>query len=216
MSCRAATPIAASAPSVRRTAMSLAGAVLIAVVLAAALTARADAQVPSESALQIRPLVGAVVGMGDQREVFKNAVLVGAQASYTLAPHLALIGSFSWSPSEDRTSATRPAVDLYQLDLGVEAQSGNLTPTAPIATRPYVTLGGGVRTYDHRNLSGGAQANALGYVALGLDLKQTDARVGLRLEVRDNVTAFKGMRGELRDRTARFDLQFAAGLSFGL
>jgi hypothetical protein len=73
-----------------------------------------------------------------------------------------------------------------------------------------------MRTYDLISTGAGAQANALAYGALGLDLNQTGGRMGLRLEARDNVTAFKGLHGELLDRTARNDLQFAAGLTFGL
>jgi hypothetical protein len=39
--------------------------------------------------------------------------------------------------------------------------------------------------------------------------------VGIRIEARDNVTWFKGLRGELQDRNSRNDVQFAAGLTFG-
>jgi hypothetical protein len=34
--------------------------------------------------------------------------------------------------------------------------------------------------------------------------------------VRDNVSAFKGLRGERGERTARNDVQFTAGLTFRL
>jgi hypothetical protein len=148
--------------------------------------------------------------------VLKNAVLVGAQASYTLNTNFGLVGSFGWSPSEDKTSASRPKVDLYQYDLGVEGRLSDLTSGSAVATRPYAILGGGARTYDLRNVAGAsAQTNPLGYGAVGLDLNQANGPIGLRLEARDNVTGFKGLRGELQDRKTRNDLQFVAGLTFG-
>ena len=92
----------------------------------------------------------------------------------------------------------------------------DLTAGSPVATRPYAVIGGGARTYNLRNVAGtSAQTNPLGYGAFGLDLDQANGRVGLRIEARDNVTAFKGLRGELQDRKARNDLQFVAGLTFG-
>jgi hypothetical protein len=63
--------------------------------------------------------------------------------------------------------------------------------------------------------AGALIANARGYGALGLDVDHTGGKVGLRVEVRDNVTGFKGVSGELQDRKTRNDLQFAAGLTFG-
>ena len=132
------------------------------------------------------------------------------------AQNFGLVGSFGWSPNEDKTSATRPKLDLYQYDLGLQGRLSDLTSGSAVATRPYAVVGGGARTYSLRNVPGaGAQTNPLGYGALGVDLDQTSGRVGLRLEARDNVTAFKGLRGELQDRKARNDLQFVAGLTFG-
>jgi hypothetical protein len=204
------------APAALRPATLRAGLTLAVVVALAAFAARAQAQSSSQNAFQVRPLVGAFVATGDQRDVLKNAVLVGAQASYALNPNFALVGSFGWSPSEDKTSSSRPKVDLYQYDLGVEGRLSDLTSGSAVATRPYAILGGGARTYDLRNVAGAsAQTNPLGYGAVGLDLNQANGPIGLRLEARDNVTGFKGLRGELQDRKTRNDLQFVAGLTFG-
>jgi hypothetical protein len=204
------------APAALRPATLRAGLTLAVVVALAAAAARAEAQSTSQNAFQVRPLVGALIATGDQRDVLKNAVLVGAQASYTLNPNFGLVGSFGWSPSEDKTSASRPKVDLYQYDLGIEGRLSDLTSGSAVATRPYAILGGGARTYDLRNVAGAsAQTNPLGYGAVGLDLNQANGPIGLRLEARDNVTGFKGLRGELQDRKTRNDLQFVAGLTFG-
>jgi hypothetical protein len=54
------------------------------------------------------------------------------------------------------------------------------------------------------------------YGAAGVDLARPDRKYGIRVEARDNVTWFKGFRGELPEMRSRNDLQFSAGLTFGL
>ena len=56
-----------------------------------------------------------------------NAVLVGGQASYTVNPNWAVVGTFGWSPSKDKLSARQDKLDLYQYDLGVEGRLNDLT-----------------------------------------------------------------------------------------
>jgi hypothetical protein len=192
------------------------GLALVVFAAVSAFAIRTQAQVPSQNALHVRPYVGALLTTGNEHDLLKNAVLVGGQASYAFHPNFSLAGSFGWSPSEDKTSALQTKVDLYQYDLGIEGRLSDLTSGSPVVTRPYATLGGGARTYDLRNVPGaGAQTNPLGYAAVGLDLDQAEGRIGLRLEARDNVTWFKGLRGELPDRKARNDLQLAAGVTVG-
>jgi hypothetical protein len=184
-------------------------AALTALAALAALAPRVEAQKP----FAIRPNVGVFVPTGDQKDLLDNAVLVGLQASYDITPSFALVGSFGWAPSKDLTLANEK-VDLFQYDLGIEGRLPNLTPSAGISTRPYATLGAGGHTYNYRDVSDAdAQTNFLGYGALGVDLAQANGPIGLRLEARDNVTAFKGLRGELAERKARNDLQFSAGLT---
>jgi Outer membrane protein beta-barrel domain len=203
-------------PAALRPATLRAGLTLAVAAAIAAFAMRAQAQAPSNNAFQLRPLVGALIATGDERDVLKNAVLVGGQGSYTLNSNFALVGAFGWSPNEDRTSASRPKLDLYQYDLGLQGKLDDLTSGSAVSTRPYAIIGGGARTYNLRNIvNSSAQTNPLGYGAIGLDLDQSGGRVGLRLEARDNVTAFKGLRGELQDRKARNDVQFVAGLTFG-
>jgi hypothetical protein len=217
MSRTTSTTTATSGPAALRPTVLRAGLALAIVAAVSAFAARANAQSSSQSAFQVRPLVGALVATGDERDVLKTTtVLVGGQGSYTLNSNFAVVGSFGWSPSEDKTSTARPKLDLYQYDIGLQGKLNDLTSGSAVSTRPYAILGGGARTYDLRNVAGAsAQTNALGYGAVGLDLDQAGGRIGLRLEARDNVTAFKGLRGELQDRKARNDLQFVAGLTFG-
>lgn len=216
MSTTGSNTAAASIPAAIRPVNLRAGLALAVLAAVGAFAVRVQAQAPSQASIQVRPLVGALIATGEERSLLKNAVLVGAQASYAFGSNLALVGAFGWSPSKDKTSPVQPKLDLYQYDLGIEGKLSDLTSEAPISTRPYATVGGGARTYDYRNVAGtSAQTNPLGYAALGLDLDHKGGRVGLRLEVRDNVTGFKGLRGELSDRKARNDVQLAGALTFG-
>src|SRR5213075_3183694 len=114
--------MAVSTPAALRPAILRAGLTLSVAAAVAAFAARAEAQSPAQSAFQVRPLVGALIPTGDERDVIKNAVLVGGQGSYTLNSNFALVGAFGWSPSEDKTSASRPKLDLYQYDLGIQGK----------------------------------------------------------------------------------------------
>jgi hypothetical protein len=191
----------------------------VALVVAAALTAfalRSAAAQQRVPPITVRPVVGALMGTGDQHDALKSAVLVGGQASYAFHPNFGVVGTFGWSPSQDKLSPQQPKLDLYQYDLGIEGRLNDLTSGSSFVTRPYAALGGGGRTYDLRNVpNASSQTNALGYGAIGLDLNHESGKFGVRLEARDNVTAFKGFRGELADRKARNDVQLSAGLSFG-
>lgn len=202
------TAASASDSAFRRTARAL--AVTAALVAIPAVTP----QVHAQSAASIRPTVGVFVPTGDQRDLLKDALLVGVQGSYNLTHNFALTGTFDWSPNKDRL-INEAKVDLFQYDLGIEGRLNNLTPTASISTRPYATLGAGARTYHFRDLDANSQTNFLGFGAVGVDIAQATGPIGIRIEARDNVTAFKGLQDELADRKARNDLQFTAGLTIG-
>ena len=192
----------------RRTARALALTVALAAVPAI------TTQVEAQTSAAIRPTVGVFVPTGDQRDLLKDAVLAGIQGSYNLTQHFALTGTFAWSPNKDQL-LNDEKLDLFQYDLGIEGRLNNLTPTASVSTRPYATLGAGARTYHFRDLDANSQTNFLGFGAVGVDLAQATGPIGVRIEARDNVTAFKGLQSELAERKARNDLQFTAGLTIG-
>ena len=182
-----------------------------------AFAVRVQAQQVSTPTITLRPTVAALVGTGDQHDALKSAALVGGQASYAFHPNAAVVGSFGWARSQDKLSTQQQKLDLYQYDLGIEGRLNDLTERSPVITRPYAVVGAGARTYDLRNVpNADAQTNPLVYGAAGLELDHAGGAFGLRLEARDNVTWFKGFRGELAERKARNDLQFAAGLTFGI
>jgi hypothetical protein len=205
-----------SVPAALRPATLRASLALVALAALTAFALRAEAQTPVQSAISVRPIVGALVATGDERDLLKNAVVAGGQASYNLNSNFAVLGSFAWSPSEEKTISPRPKVDLYQYDLGIEGKLDDLTSGSSVATRPFAAVGGGARTYNLRDVPGSsAQNNPLAFGEIGLDVAPSGRRVGLRLEARDSMTWFKGLSGELQDRKSRNDVQFAAGLTFG-
>jgi len=193
------------------------GIVLAVIVAALAFAVRAQAQQAFAPTVSIRPIVGALITVGSQHDAMKNGVLVGAQGAWGFDPNVAFVGALGWSRSQEIQSVQRPDLDLYQYDVGLEVQTNNLTRRTSVITRPYVAVGAGARTYNLQNVPGPhARTDPLLYSALGLELDHNGGAFGIRLEGRDNITAFKGFYGELGDRTARHDLQISAGLVFSL
>ena len=207
----------AAQPGIPSTRLVRFGIALTVIASLLAFAVRVQAQQVNASSVTLRPIVGALVGTGAQHDALKSAVLVGGQASYGLHPNVAVVGTFSWSGSRHKLSSQQPRLDLYQYDLGIEGRLNDLSEHSPVITRPYATFGAGERTYNlHTGPSAVARSNPLLYSAAGVDLEHADGKFGLRLEVRDNVTWFKGFRGELTELHARNDLQFSAGLTFGI
>ncbi|MEO9020338.1 MAG: outer membrane beta-barrel protein [Gemmatimonadaceae bacterium] len=169
----------------------------------------------ASSNFELRPFVGGLVQTGQQRSLLENSVLAGADVSWQFQRNFAVTGSFAWAPSNDKAVSTNDArMDLYQYDLGVEARTSDLLKNPAWSVRPYAALGAGARTYNYRNLdNASAQTDFLGHGSIGVDIAPEASRAGLRIEARDNVSAFRGLHGELADRSARNDVQFTAGLT---
>lgn len=192
----------------------LAAALVLAASLHAAPALAQDRASVQGRGFQLRPIAGGFLPTGDQRHLLDDAALFGAQLGWRFHPNLAVTGSAGWAPSSDRTAAfAEEKVDVWQYDLGLEA-------SRPVATfgswllSPYVGVGAGGRTYNYRDLDAAdAQTNLLGYGALGFDFAPVNGPIGIRVEARDNVTAFKGLRGEYSDRQARNDVQIGGGIT---
>ena len=203
-------------------AMTAAVASLIPAFVASAQAAARPASL-APGGLERRPYVGAFVPTGVQRAVLGNAVVTGAQVGWRFRPHLAVTGSFGWAPARSKQpvvtdgrafAGPRAPLDLFAFDVALEARGTSLQGFAAWSTRPYLALGAGGRTYRHRDRDGGdPQTDPVGYAAVGLDVKPEAGRVGLRLEARNNVSASRGLRGELRDAQGRNDVQLGAGLT---
>jgi hypothetical protein len=176
---------------------------------AVALVNPLDAQAPASRDFEIRPYVGAFLPTGDQRDLLKDALLVGAQASYRVIPQLAITGTLGWSPTEDRVGAGQ-TLDLLQYDVGGELRAPAWIQRASWDFTPFFGLGVGGRTYDYRDLDTDATTNVAGYGALGGEFGF--GQFGLRLEGRDYVSRFKPLTGSGEPKT-RNDVAVAAGLT---
>ena len=184
----------------------LGGLALVAASLANAL----EAQLPGERNLEVRPYVGAYLPTGDQRDLFTDAILAGAQASYRISPQVAITGTLGWSPTEDRLTAGQETVDLFQYDLGIELRAPSWIQRESWDFTPFIGLGGGGRTYDYRDLDVSAKTNVAGYGALGGEFGF--GQFGFRIEGRDYVSRFEPFTGNGETKT-RNDIALAAGLT---
>lgn len=180
-------------------------------VVAVAAANRLEGQTPGARNFEIRPYVGAYLPTGDQREIFKDAILVGAQASYRINPQVAITGTLGWSPTEDRLTAGSETVDLLQYDIGAELRAPAWLRGESWDFTPFFGLGAGGRTYDYRDLDNvDAKTNVAGYGALGGEFGF--GQFGLRIEGRDYVSRFEPLTGNGETKT-RNDVALAAGLT---
>jgi hypothetical protein len=168
------------------------------------------AQSPVSGNFEIRPYVGAYIPTGDQRDLFKDAILAGAQASYRFTPAFAVTGTVGWSPTEDRLTAGQETVDLLQYDIGAELRAPAWVQGESWNFSPFVGLGVGGRTYDYRDLDVDAKTNVAGYGALGGEFGF--GQFGLRIEGRDYISRFEPLTGNGEAKT-RNDIAVAAGLT---
>ena len=178
-------------------------------VAALAIVNAAGAQSPASRDFEIRPYVGAYLPTGDQRDLLKDAILVGAQASYRVIPQLALTATLGWSPTEDRVGAGQ-TLDLLQYDVGAELRAASWIQRAGWDFTPFVGLGVGGRTYDYRDVDIAAKTNVAGYGALGGEFGF--GQFGVRIEGRDYVSRFEPLTGTGETKT-RNDVAVAAGLT---
>lgn len=189
-------------------------AALTALVLTSLLASTSAAQSPTSGvspSFEVRPFVGAYIPTGDQRDLLKDAVLVGAQASWRVVPAFAVTGSFGWSPSKDRITAGDQTLDVFQYDVGGELRAASWYASGAWDFTPFVGLGVGGRTYSYRDLNVDNKTNVDGYASLGGDVGF--GPLALRVEGRDYVSQFKPLTGN-GDSKTRNDIGLALGLSY--
>lgn len=180
------------------------------IVIAAAvvgLTSVASAQERTRP-FDVEPFVGAYVPTGDQRDLLDDAVTVGLTASYDVHDYVAILGSFSWAPTQVKGLATDEDLDLFQYDVGVEGHYP-FALGGGWAVQPFLGLGAGARTYSFRDLDVDAETDFAGYVAAGVGAQR--GPLSVRLSARDYVTSFDGLDGS-GDDEARNDVSIFAGV----
>ena len=184
------------------------------VVAVAALVVGATALVAQTPKIrpEIRPFMGAIIPTGDQRDLFTDAALVGVSAAVELKPSLHLLGTFGWTPGQDKYPVALDNVDIFQYTVGAEL--GFVEPLAGNwELRPFIGAGGGGRTYAYQAGTLDDKTDWAAYVAVGTEFQL--ARTALRLEARDNVYRFRSPVAGVKAET-RNDVGLSLGVAYHL
>jgi len=160
---------------------------------------------------ELRPFAGAYVPTGTQRDLLRDAFLVGGQMSYHIIPSLAATGTFAWSPNKDHLSRGEPLLDVLQYDVGLEGRATSWLRGTGWDFSPFVGAGVGGRTYSYRDFDADTRTRVAGYGAVGGDVGL--GHVGLRFEARDYLSRFTPLTGGGGPDT-RNDVTLTAGLTF--
>ena len=160
---------------------------------------------------EVRPFVGAFVPTGNQRDVFKDALLVGTQVAVEAADRLHVVGTFAFAGPNYNQAGAGGHMHIYQVDVGGEFFR-NVDLNANWKLRPFLGAGAGVRRYDPTAI-GGTKDYATGFGAVGAELQMS--RAALRVEARDYLTRFKGLAGT-EAASNRNEVALTAGLAYHL
>ncbi len=123
--------------------------ILLATALLALVTAapaRADDDGPRT---EVTPLFGAWLPIGGAGSDLASAPLTGLQVAAELSPHLAVVGTFAWIPTEAK-SLSSTGLDMLEYDLGLRAQHA-FPLGRGVTLRPNLGLGVGLRTLHVRD-----------------------------------------------------------------
>jgi hypothetical protein len=171
----------------------------------------AGAQEAIAGRFELRPFIGAYVPVGEQRELLRRDVLVGAQASYRFIPQFAVTGTLVWSPTQAHGASGDPTVDLYQYDVGAEGRARVWQRGTNLSFTPFAGLGVGGRTFRDRDGGIEAQSVFTGYGALGGELSV--GRLGVRVEGRNYVSRAATRLERGGGSGTRSDVTLGAGLT---
>lgn len=159
---------------------------------------------------EIRPFAGAYIPAGAQRDLFRDAPMVGVQAALELRPTFHLLGTFGWVPGHARYQGADADVQIFQYDVGIEYNAVQPLRDAWLF-KPFIGLGGGGRSYMYSDAQLMDRTCAAGYGAVGVELEVN--RTALRFEGRDNVFCFRSALDGIKSRT-RSDFGLSLGLAY--
>jgi hypothetical protein len=158
---------------------------------------------------EVRPYVGAFVPVGSQRDDFEPATTVGVQVAIEMTPNVHAVANLAWSGARNRFAFLDDDTDIWQYDLGVEANLvRRLSPDWLF--RPFIGAGAGGRTYAYDAPDVGRHSGLGAYGALGGEVQV--GRVALRAEARDYVTSFESPT--TGNRTTRSDVGMSIGVAY--
>jgi hypothetical protein len=162
-----------------------------------------------ERRIHVAPTNGVYLPTGNQRDVLDHSLQMGLTLGYDVNRYLAVLGSFSWSPTKVKR-VSRGDLDLFQYDLGLQGQYP-LSIGRGVVLMPFVGAGLGARTYSFRDLNIGSETDCAGYVAAGGALQYRF--IELTISARDYVSRYEGLHLS-HVSTTRNDVGLSAALGF--
>ena len=184
----------------------------VAAAFAAASAVRLSAQ---EETLQpprftIATYAGATLPTGNLRDSFDNGFLLGAQGNYDFNKHLGMLASFDWTNPDTKLVPSDTRTNVYQGDVGLElgAARGNMKKWA---MRPFVDIGGGVRSYDYSAPTLNGHTTGEGFAGLGTDVNI--GRSAIRLAAKDNFFSYQMPTAD-GPKATRNDVSLSIGFGF--
>ena len=203
------------APNAKETTMiDLNGSLIVATVAAFAASAvRLSAQ---EETLQpprftIATYAGASLPTGTLRDSFDNGFLLGAQGNYDFNKYLGMLASFDWTNPDNKLVPADTRTNVYQGDVGLElgGARGNMKKWA---MRPFLDLGGGLRSYNYSapNLNG--HTTGQGFAGIGTDVNI--GRSAIRLAAKDNFFSYEMPTVDGSTTAHRNDVSLSIGFGF--
>lgn len=185
--------------------------VLISLAIAAASALPAGAQSAMiGSGTELRSFVGAFIPTGSQRNDFKSAAMVGAQAAQELSSNVHLLGSVAWTKSNNKfASFTNAGTNIWQYDAGIEVNAIRSLDDEWL-WRPLVGIGVGGRTYDYQAANVGSNTCTAGYANVGTEFQRKV--VALRFDAREYLYCFESP--VTAKKSTRNDLGLTLGLVY--
>jgi len=177
-------------------------------IAALALVASAAAAQEPRVSMEFRPFVGAFVPMGDQSNDFKSATTLGTQGAVELNNNWHLVGQLAWTHGHNKLGLSEDLTYIWQYNLGTELNAFYAMSNG-FLFRPFVGLGGGMRTYDYQITGMDSKSCTEGYGALGGELQKS--AFALRFETRDYLNCFESpFTGK---KSSRNDMSFSIGVA---
>jgi len=153
---------------------------------------------------------GASLPTGTLRDSFDNGFLLGAQGNYDFNKHLGMLASFDWTNPDNKLVPSDTHTNVYQGDLGLEL-GGARGNTKKWAVRPFLDVGGGVRSYDYAASTLNSHTTGEGFAGLGTDVNI--GRSAIRLAAKDNFFSYEMPTAD-GTKANRNDVSLSIGFGF--
>ena len=153
---------------------------------------------------------GASLPTGTLRDSFDNGFLLGAQGNYDFDKHVGMLASFDRTNPDNKLVPADTRTNVYQGDLGLEL-GGARGNTKKWAMRPFVDLGGGVRSYSYSAPNLNSHTTGEGFAGLGTDVNL--GRSSIRVAAKDNFFSYEMPTAD-GTKANRNDVSLSIGFGF--